>query len=171
MENELLNLQYDEVYRSVELGLIDSDLLKIYNYVKNGNIGDLVLINSKLTHLPNWLTEITGDLVLSNSNIEELSDKLTIKGRIFAINSKLKEFRRSEVFNNLNIDRSQITKLPDGLIIDGYLSVEGIQFEQFPKNLKIGGNFYIPKSNLLQFTNEELFKMYKISGAIIRQSF
>ena len=35
-------LSYDEVYRLVGLGLIDSDLLKIYNYVKNGSIGYLV---------------------------------------------------------------------------------------------------------------------------------
>jgi hypothetical protein len=82
MDNELLNLQYDEVGRLIELGLVDDELYKIYDYVKNGSIGDLVLINSKLTHLPNWLTIVYGDLFISNSNIEELSDKLTIKGNI-----------------------------------------------------------------------------------------
>ena len=161
-------LSYDEVCRLVELGLIDPDLLKIYNYVKNKRTDDLALIDSTLTHLPNWLTIVYGDLFITNSNIEDIPDSLIIKGSIFAINSKLKIFTKSEVFNNLNIDYSQITKLLDGLIIDGYLSVEGVQFEQFPKNLVIKGNFYIKNSNLEQFSNTELREMYDIHGAIIR---
>ena len=168
MDNELLNLQYDEVGRLIELGLVDDELYKIYDYVKNGSIGDLVLINSKLTHLPNWLTIVYGDLFISNSNIEELSDKLTIKGNIFAINSKLKIFTKSEVFNNLNIDNSQITKLPINLKVDGFLSVEGIQFEEIPKNLEIHDDLYIVGSTLEQFTDGELREMYDIRGSIYR---
>ena len=167
--NEFDDLSFEEVGRLVDIGIIDHpDLIKIYDYVKNGSIGDLVLVNSKLTHLPNWLTEVTGILRITGSNVEDIPDLLTLNYSIFASNSKLKEFRKTEVFGSLYLDRSQITKLPDGLIVHGYLSVEGIQFEQFPKNLKISGDLYISNSNLEQFSDEELRKMYKIGGTIYR---
>jgi hypothetical protein len=164
-------LTYDEVGRLTELGLLDEDLLPIYIYVKNGSIGTLDLSYSRLTYLPNWLTKVDGDLDMYKSDIEDIPDSLKIKGSIYAQRSKLKEFRKSEVFGHLFLNYTQITNLPDGLIIDGYLGVEGIQFEQFPKNLVIKGNFYIKNSNLEQFTNTELRKMYEIHEAIIKTNF
>ena len=167
--NEFDNLSFEETGRLIELGIIDHpDLIKIYDYVKNGNFGDLNLRYSTLTHLPNWLTEITGDLVLSNSNIEDIPDSLKIDGGIYARYSKLKEFRRTEVFGDLSLDYTKITKLPDNLIVHGYLSVEGIQFEEIPKNLEILTDFYIDNSNLTRFSNKKLYKMYKIGGTIDR---
>ena len=166
--NELDNLSFEEVGRLVDLGILDEDLLKIYNYVKNGCIGDLDLTNSNLTHLPNWLTKVDGILRITGSNIEDIPDSLEIKCGIFAQLSKLKEFRRSEVFGQLQLDNCQITKLPDGLIVHGYLSVEGIQFEEIPKNLEIRGSFYIDNSNLREFTDETLIDVYKIRATTIR---
>ena len=166
--NEVDNLSFEEVGRLVELGLLDEDLLKIYNYVKNGSSGELDLAHSMLTHLPNWLTEIDEDLCMSNSNIEDIPDSLTINYSIFASNSKLKEFRKTEVFGSLGLNYTQITKLPDNLIVHGYLSVEGIQFEEIPTCLVIEDEVYIYDSNLEQFSDEELRKMYKISGTIYR---
>ena len=56
--NELDNLSFEEVGRLVDLGILDGDLLKIYNYIKNGSAGTLSLYTSKLTHLPNWLHKV-----------------------------------------------------------------------------------------------------------------
>jgi Leucine-rich repeat (LRR) protein len=165
---ELEDLSYNEVGRLVELGLIDEDLLEIYNYVKNGSIGDLDIVGSKLTHLPNWLTEIDEDLCMSNSNIEDIPDSLTINYSIFASHSKIKEFRKTEVFGSLGLNYTQITKLPINLKVHGELSIEGIQFEEFPKNLEIKGRFFISNSSLEQFSNKELRKMYNLTGDIIR---
>ena len=169
--NELDDLSYNEVERLVDLGLLSGDLLKIYNYVKNGSSGELDLAHSMLTHLPNWLTKVEGNLVLSNSNIEKIPNSLTVTGDIVAPDSMLNTIEILVSHRSLLLDNCKITKLPDGLIVHGYLSVEGIQFEQFPKNLVIKGNFYIKNSNLEQFSNEELREMYDIHGAIIRSIF
>jgi hypothetical protein len=166
--NELDNLSFEEVGRLVDLGILDEDLLKIYNYVKNGCIGDLNLVYSTLTHLPSWLVEVEGDLILTNSNIEEIPDSLILHSGIIAENSKLKVFNRKYVNGHLDLDNCKITKLPDHLIINGYLSVRGIQFEEIPKNLRIKRNLFIRSSNLEQFSDEELYKMYTIDGGIAR---
>ena len=166
--NDLDNLSYNEVGRLANLGLLNEDLLYIYNYVKNGSTGYLELVDSELTHLPNWLTEIDEDLCMSNSNIEDIPDSLTINYSIFASHSKIKEFRKTEVFGSLGLSYTQITKLPINLKVHGELSIEGIQFEEFPKNLEIKGRFFISNSSLEQFSNKELRKMYKIGGTIYR---
>ena len=168
MDNELLNLQYDEVGRLAELGLLDDELYKIYDYVKNGSIGSLYIIGSALTYLPNWLTKVDGILDITDSDIEDIPDSLVLLRGIYADNSNLKEFRRTHVFGDLSLEYTKITKLPNNLKVHAYLSVEGIQFEQFPKNLEIGGSFYIHKSNLLQFSDTELYEMYNINGHIYR---
>ena len=160
--NEFDNLSFEETGRLIELGIIDHpDLIKIYDYVKNGSIGDLDLHNSKLEYLPNWLAIVNGDLNIEHSDILDIPESLIIKGSIYARYSKLKEFRRTVVYGHLDIDYSQITKLPDNLRVDGYLSVEGVQFEEIPKNLEISRGFHIDGSNLEQLSDEELRKMYK----------
>jgi hypothetical protein len=126
---------YERSSKSFDLGILDEDILYIYNYVKNGSTGYLELCHSELTHLPNWLTIVFGVLDIHKSNIEDIPDSLEITDSIYASDSKLKEFRRTETARSLSLDYSKITKLPDNLIVHGYLSVEGIQFEQFPKNL------------------------------------
>ena len=93
--NELDDLSYNEVGRLAYLGLLSDDLIKIYEYIKNGSIGNLTLANSKLTHLPNWLTKVTGILRITGSNVEDIPDLLTLNYSIFASNSKLKEFRKT----------------------------------------------------------------------------
>ena len=168
--NELTDLSFEEVSRLAELGLLDGDLLKIYYYIKNGSIGGLSLYNCILTHLPNWLTKVNGLFTSSHSNIEYIPDTLELTSGIFMSNSKLKEFTKEVVHGSLDLDNTQITKLPDGLIVNGYLSVFGLQFEEIPKNLKINGDFYIGNSNLEQFSDEELRKMYRITSEIIRES-
>ena len=167
--NELDELSFEEIGRLAKLGLLDDDLLYIYNYVKTGSTGDLDMQYSKLQYLPNWLTIVFGVLDIHKSNIEDIPDSLEITDSIYASDSKLKEFRRTETARSLLLDYSKITKLPDNLIVHGYLSVEGIQFEQFPKNLIIDGIFYIKNSNLTNLSDEELRETYNISAmSIIR---
>ena len=167
--NELTELSFEEIERLAELGILDEDLLKIYNYVKSGSTKNLILDDSELTHLPNWLLRVYDSLYMRRSNIEDIPDNLVINGSIFADNSKLKEFRRTEAFVSLNLEHTKITKLPDNLKVGGYLSVEGIQFEKIPIGLQIHGHLLISGSNLEQFTNEELYDMYTIRGDIWRQ--
>jgi hypothetical protein len=167
--NELDNLSLEEVERLVELGLIDEDLLKIYNYVKNGSRGPLDLHNSKLEYLPNWLTEVNGKLNIEHSDILDIPDRIRITGSIFIASTKILEFRRTIVYDDLGLSNTLIKKLPDGLKILGeYFGICGVQFEEIPKNLIISGSFYIAGSNLEQFSDTELHKMYKISGTIHR---
>ena len=167
--NEFDDLSFEEVGRLVDIGIIDHpDLIKIYDYVKTGSIGDLNLRHSTLTHLPNWLTKVGGELHISYAMIEDISDPLFIKRGIYAVNSNLKEFKRTQVDGQLVLDYTKITKLPDNLIVRGFLSVEGIQFEKIPIGLQIHGHLLISGSNLEQFSDKELHKMYKIGGTIYR---
>ena len=115
---------------------------------------------------PNWLTKVNGNLDIAKSAIEDIPDSLKIKGTIFASYSKLKEFRRTEVYGSLGLSYTEITKLPDNLKVHGDLSIGGIQFSEIPKNLQIGDCLYIRGSNLGQFSDKELHKMYKIGGEI-----
>ena len=167
--NELDDLSFDELGRLVDLGLLSDDFLIIYEYVKNGSAGYLLLPNTEILYLPNWLAKVNGDLYIPGSNIQELRESLIIKGSIYASCSNLKEFQMSTVFGTLRLDYSQITKLPDNLKVHGDLMVEGIQFEEIPKNLIVNGSFFIGNSNLLQFSNAKLRKMYTIGGTIWRK--
>ena len=168
--NELDNLSFEEVGRLVDLGILDGDLLKIYNYIKNGSAGTLSLYTSKLTHLPNWLHKVD-ILDIRRSAIETIPsiNELTITGGILAYYTKLSEFDRHEVYGRLQISYTNIKKLPVGLIVQGYLGVNGIQFNEIPIGLRIHGNLNITNSNLRQFTDDELYAMYEIDGYISRE--
>ena len=168
--NELDDLSFEEVERLADLGLLNGDLLKIYNYVKKGNFGDLNLVYSTLTHLPSWLVEVEGELILANSNIEDIPDSLKIKGGIFAINSKLKEFRRSVVFGDLDLDSTAIAKLPDGLIVHGYLSVQEVYLMELPKKLYVRDTLYMYHSSFMKLSTIEITKKYRI-GTIERDEY
>ena len=168
--NEFDNFSFEEIERLVDLGLLDNDLLIIYEYVKNGSVGDLELDGSTLTHLPNWLVEVEEDLILTNSNIEDIPDSLKIKGSIFAINSKLKEFRRSVVFGDLDLDSTAIAKLPDGLIVHGYLSVQEVYLMELPEKLYVRDTLYMYHSLFMELSTIEIIKKYRI-GTIERDEY
>lgn len=167
-ENLQEDLSYEDVSRLAELELLTGDLLKIYNYVNSSDAYTLDLTDSKLTHLPKWLKIISGNLLLIGSNIEEIQSGLIINGGIYANTSKLKYINITQIGYALNIDYSLVTKLPDHLIINGYLAVRGIQFEEIPKYLRIRSILFIRSSNLEQFSDEELYDMYTIGGGIAK---
>ena len=100
--NELANLSFEEVGRLIDLGLIElsSDLLYIYDYVKNGSIGCLYLTDPKMKYLPSWLTKVDGSLYIADSGIEDIPDTLEITKNIAASYSKLKELSRKGVVSN-----------------------------------------------------------------------
>lgn len=168
--NEFDDLSFEEVGRLVDFGLLDDDLLKIYNYVKNGSIGSLTLYNSKLTYLPKWLHRVH-TLDIRRSQIKSIPsvNELNITGGILAYYTNLSEFDRHEVYGRLQISYTNIKKLPVGLIVQGYLGVNGIQFNEIPIGLRIHGNLNITNSNLRQFTDDELYAMYEIDGYISRE--
>ena len=177
--NEFDDLSIEEVGRLADLGLLSDDLLKIYDYVKNYKnpeteyesikiVRSLYQYKSELTTLPSWLKVVSGDLNTAYSKIEDIPDSLVLLRGIYAANSNLKEFRRTQVDGYLDLSYTKITKLPDNLRVDGYLSVEGVQFEQFPKSLEINGDLYIKGSNLVLLSNYKIRKMYKMGGRIYR---
>ena len=170
VETSLDDFSIEEIRHLSEIGVINPDLYYIYAYVKDGSRLSLILRNTKLTHIPSWVKIVNGSLDIAQSNIEEIPDDLTITGGITAYDSKLRNFTRNIVGGTLDIANTQVTKLPTGLIVKGSLDVSGLQFEEIPKDLKIyGKSFFIMSSNLEQFSDKELHKMYKISGIIIRR--
>lgn len=166
--NDHDGLSFKEVGHLAELGLLDGDLLKIYNHVKNGSVGSLYISGCNLTKLPSWLTRISGSLVMHKSKIEELPDNLVITGMVGAAYSMLKTITRSHFYSSTNISYTNISKLPDNLQVDGLFLVCGLQFEEIPKNLKVKGVLYIRGSNLEQFSDKELYEMYEIKQYINR---
>lgn len=160
--NELENLSFEEVERLVDLGLLNGDLLKIYEFVKNKGVGYLDLSGSKLTHLPNWLTKVIGKLNISGSRITDIPDNLEIIGDIFVGESALTEFRRTKVSGTLGLSYTKIQKLPDNLKIVGSLFVRYVNFIEIPKNLIVGETLYIKGSTLFKYTDAELRKMYDL---------
>ena len=160
--NELDTLSFAEIERLVDLGLLDNDLLIIYEYVKNGSVGDLELVGSTLTHLPNWLVEVGGDLLIQYSSIEDIPDSLILDGSIIAQESKLKEFRRSVVFGDLDLDQTEITKLPNKLTVYGYLALQEVMLMEFPDELSVQDSLYIYKSSFMNLSITKITDKYNI---------
>ena len=95
---------------------------------------------------------------------------------------------------DLDLDYRNITSLPEGLKVNGYLNLYGCKYlkslpkdlevgeslnlrfctelTSLPKGLKVGGDLYIRGAYLAKYTDEELREMIKpgfIKGGIYRQ--
>ena len=159
--NELENLSFEETDRLIDIGFIDNEyLIKICNYVKNGNRGALDIQSCTLTNLPSWLTKVNGKFDASFSKIEVLPESLSIVGSIIMVNSSLTKFTKPIVFGSLDLSGCKITELPDNLIVNGYLGLDGINFTKNPKNITVDGNLYIHRSSLTKLSDEELNNIF-----------
>jgi hypothetical protein len=93
---------------------------KIQQYIKDGMKGNLILISTPITSLPDNLTTVGGGLYLNNSKITKLPDNLTVEG-------------------NLNLFGTKITSLPDNLTVEGNLDLFGTRIISLPDNLSVRG--------------------------------
>ena len=82
--------------------------------------GDLDLLNTPATHLPNDLT-VGGDLDLCGTQITELPAGLTVTEDLFL----------SEI---------PISSLPSQLTVGGDLYMVGLEIDRLPDDLSVGGN-------------------------------
>lgn len=164
---------FDEVGRLIELGIIQpkTGLFIVYEYVKNGRFENLVLERVRdLEYLPSWLTIVRGYLDIEESSIKKIPDSLEIDGSIFAKDSDLIEFTRSNVFGNLRLTNTKITNLPDTLYVKRDLIVQNMKLSKIPSHMEIHGYFFIYNSTFADYSDYELHTMYNIDGAIDRDT-
>jgi hypothetical protein len=76
---------------------------RIQQYIKDGGKGDLGLVNTPITSLPDNL-KVGGDLDLTNTPITSLPDNLKVGGYLY-------------------LDNTKINSLPDNLKVGGYLNL------------------------------------------------
>lgn len=166
-----------EVPNCVPINESDDDAVAdIYDYIEGGSRGDLNLMRTGLTELPNDLDEVGGDLNISYSKVKRLPKNLKVKGRLFVGNSPIEELpmgleadsvsgsdsniskisQNIKINKSLYIPRSNITSLPDGLTVKGKIGVEGSGLNKVPKGLKCY-HFYMDKTPLAkQFLEQDL---------------
>lgn len=168
--NQLEDLSFEEVGRLAELGLLDEDILYIYNYVKNNQRTALDLANSTIINLPSWLKKVYRYLNIAGSSIEIIPDDLLIYGGIYASYSNLREFTISNVYGTLGISYTFIKKLPDSLSVNGHLYVKHTKLIELPVKLTVAKDLYIYDSLFEKLTNAELRSRYKIGGTIRRDA-
>ena len=98
-----------------------------------------------LTYGP-WVREVSipdGEEV----KIDEQGDKWKAKKIILGPRSKwaddIKSFLPKEIKKDLDLRGTQITALPEGLSVGGYLDLSGTQITALPEGLKVGGSMYL----------------------------
>ena len=114
--------------------------------------GNLNLTDSKITQLPKGL-KVGDNLNLLGSIITSLPEGL-------------------EVGDSLDLSYSDIRTLPEGLEVGGSLwLIESWGLKSLPKGLYVGGSLHIQRSNLTNFSDDEIRDMIKpgfIEGKIYR---
>ena len=71
------------------------------------------------------------------------------------------------VKGNLKLANTEITSLPEGLKVGGYLDLSKCKsLTSLPKGLKVDNNLHIKKTPLEKFSDDELLDMIKPDGFI-----
>lgn len=114
---------------------------RIADYIKNGSEGNLDLIGSPITKLPENL-KVKGSLILINTPITELPDGL-------------------EVGEDLDLWRSEITKLPNNLKVGKWLILSDTPIKNLSSCLSVGGVLYLDRTSV-----SEIPKDIKVRGDV-----
>ena len=173
IENVLKFLEAKEGKKITNIMLHYIEKLKLIKELENHpdgtqyrHEGDLRLINSNITKLPNDLY-VTGDLVLYNSyQLKVLPIKLHVGGDLDLADC----VHITELPNNLYFDGAldlrgcqYLTELPDNLYVKGSLGLDGTNITELPNNLYVGINLYINNTPLAKkYTNDEIREIIKI---------
>ena len=164
----LLPRQIDERKKK----LIAITYKRIQRYIENGSEGDLDLISSPITYLPDNLKSVGGDLKLSNSKILKLPDNLMILQSLFLQHTSITSLPDNlYVCNHLNLSNSSITSLPDDLYV-GSLNLNYSDIKFLPNNLRIERNLYLEDTPLSKiYSAKEIFQMIKDKGGEIKAEY
>ena len=128
--------------------------------------GDVNLYNcSSLSVLPD-IKVVFGNLNIMGSPIKNLPKNIKIGGSLVARESKLETLpegiRIGEYINLSNC--SCLRSLPDGLIVNGCLNLEGTPIKQLPDRLMVGGNLNILSTNI-ESLPDDLQVKGRVSGS------
>jgi hypothetical protein len=130
--------------------LINLTNKKIQQYIKDGSKGDLHLVKTPITSLPNNLVKVGGYLSLSNTKITSLPDDLQIGGSFLLFNTK-------------------ITSLPNNLKVVGKLDLSSSKIDSIPNNLQIDGTISLYDTPLAKKYNSiEIRKMIEDKGGYVK---
>jgi len=113
-----------------------------------------------------------GDLHLIDSNITKLPNDLYVTGNCYLYNSyQLKVLPiKLHVGGNLDLaDCVHITELPDNLYVGRVLSLHKTKISNFPNNLYVGEDLYIINTPLANkyTTYNQMLKIFKSTGGKI----
>ena len=136
--------------------------------------GDLNLINSKITSLPEGL-KVGGFLGLTAcKGITSLPKGLQVGGNLYLTSSNITSLPKGlKVGGDLILYHSKITSLPEGLKVGGFLGLTACKgITSLPKGLQVGGGLFIRNTPLEDYSDEQLREMIKpgfIKGKIDRE--
>lgn len=130
-------------YGDLDLG--DSDIKALPDFLTV--TGDLNLHNSQLVYLPHELI-VGGDLIVGNSKITQLARYTSVGCDLNLTGTNVSHLEGSllrslalnlTVGGRMEIQKtSNLTRLPDGLTVDDYLSLRDTNIEVIGKNTTIG---------------------------------
>ena len=103
-----------------------------------------------------------------------IKDELYFKGNLDLDNTDIKKLPDNlTVIGRLNLQNTKITELPNNLTVKGYLDIENTDINTIPNNLKIGGDLYLfrtpissPISSII--SSSEVRKMIEDKGGEVR---
>ena len=151
---------FESIIINGNLNLMDSKLKKLPdNLIKINGYLDLSM-SDNIVELPEKLLEVKG-LDISYTNIKKLPDNLTkINGNLFLNNSKIQKLPDNlKVGENLDIsETTDIKKLPNNLYIYETLDIHDSNITELPDDL-IVSSIFIDEDKLYYFKNK--FPQYK----------
>lgn len=126
--------------------------------------GDLIIVNSPITSLPDDLTQIGGDLKIANTNISSLPENLKIiNGNLSIIDLKSISLPDNlKVKRNMNIIgvKNFPNGLPNGLEVKGSLILKYSAITSLPKDIKVGGGLFLIETPISKkYTSMQLKQM------------
>ena len=153
--------------------------------------GDLLLVNTNITKLPNDLhvtgnfglenckqlkvlpskLYVGGNLLIAETNIAKLSNNLYVGG-----NLQLAKLGITKLPNDLHVRGSfklygceELTELPDNLYVKDFFVLAGCnQIIELPNNLYVGGALHMTNTPLAKkYTNEEIYEIVASTGGQI----
>ena len=131
--------------------------------------GDLDLRSAPKPFLPKIVLAIyiEGDLDLTDVGITELpQDSIEVEnGSIYLSGNPVSQLPKTIIVGqDLALDYTQITELPENLEVPGDLNLEGTPISILPKGLKVGGDLYIGDTLITDLPDD-----LEVAGEIIRE--
>jgi hypothetical protein len=121
--------------------------------------GDLDLTNcTNITKLPKYLI-VGGDLVLEYTNISELPPTIRVYNGLYIGKSKITKIpdNLNNFSETLDVSYSNVTELPENLMLRSTLNIEYTNIKKLPKTIYIAESLLASNSALEEFPNRTYF--------------